>query len=111
MADVGVEGYKRRHSKSAQRVQFHAIAQSKLGAFADHFPHYAGGFARSEPGGFVISQEFGRHAHEFFYFQPRKDDVWILTFPKCGKNTLLIRFYFFQFSKREIQWENFEFNY
>jgi hypothetical protein len=85
MADVGVEGHKRRHSKSAHRVKFNLITQSKLaGPFTDHFPHYAGGVARSEPGGFVISQEFGHHAHEFFYFQPRKDDVWMLTFPKCG---------------------------
>ncbi|XP_046451193.1 luciferin sulfotransferase-like isoform X2 [Daphnia pulex] len=86
MADVGVVGqHKRRHSKSAHRVKFNLITQSKLaGPFTDHFPHYAGGVARSEPGGFVISQEFGHHAHEFFYFQPRKDDVWMLTFPKCG---------------------------
>jgi hypothetical protein len=66
-------------------VKFNLITQSKLaGPFTDHFPHYAGGVARSEPGGFVISQEFGHHAHEFFYFQPRKDDVWMLTFPNCG---------------------------
>jgi hypothetical protein len=107
MASVGVEVYKRRPlNKSAHRVQFQAIAQSKLGPFADHFSHYADGFARSEPGGFVISQEFGRYAHEFFYFQPREDDVWILTFPKCGKNTLLICPFFFKFSKRDIQREN-----
>ncbi|XP_045029717.1 sulfotransferase 1C4-like [Daphnia magna] len=84
MAVVGAEVAKRRPSKSVHRIKFDVIAQSKLGPFSDHFPHYAGGVVRSDPGGFVMSQEFGRNAHEFFYFQPRKDDVWILTFPKCG---------------------------
>ena len=107
MAGVGVEVYKRRHSnKSAHRIQFQAIAQSKVGPFADHFPHYADGFARSEPGGFVISQEFGRYAHEFFYFQPREDDVWILTFPKGGMTTFLIRTFLFQnFLEEKFSWE------
>lgn len=92
MAVVGAEVAKRRPSKSVHRIKFDVIAQSKLGPFSDHFPHYAGGVVRSDPGGFVMSQEFGRNAHEFFYFQPRKDDVWILTFPKCGNSLILIPF-------------------
>ncbi len=85
MAEGG-DGVKRKTPKSAHRVKFNVITESKLGPFSDHFPHYGGGVVRSDPGGFVLSQEFGRHAHEFFYFQPKKEDVWILTFPKCGNN-------------------------
>lgn len=91
MADVR-GGAKRKQVKSAHRIKFDLVTKSKLGSFSS-FPHYAAGVVRSDPGRLFLSEEFGRNAHEFFYFQPRADDVWILSFPKCGKFLLSNQFF------------------
>lgn len=41
---------------------------------------------RSEPCGFVTVPEVGRNIDEFITFHAREDDVWVVTFPKCGKD-------------------------
>ncbi len=40
---------------------------------------------RGEPGGFVLSPHYARNADRIQKFEPRRDDVWVVTFPKCGK--------------------------
>lgn len=62
------------------------MPDTKIPPFTEHF-RFPEGLIRCEPGGFVLTEEFGRHAHELVNFKPRKDDVWVVTFPKCGNIT------------------------
>ncbi len=75
-------------------VIFHPIEQTLIAPFTDHFAAYTtrseddgslkGGLVRSDPGGFVLMEEYARHAEKLYRFKPRESDVWIATFPKCG---------------------------
>jgi hypothetical protein len=44
------------------------------------------GLVKSEPGGTVMPTNYGKdsNAQIVYHFEPRKDDVWVVTFPKCG---------------------------
>ncbi|KAI9555126.1 hypothetical protein GHT06_017641 [Daphnia sinensis] len=64
-------------------VEFRKVEKSLNGDFKEHFPK-VDGFVRSDPGGFVMMEEYARHAEKVYRFQPRNDDVWVVTFPKCG---------------------------
>lgn len=67
-------------------VTFHSFEQSLNGDFEEHLTNYKEhGLVRSDPGGFVQTDEFKIHAEKIFRFQPKNDDVWIVSFPKCGK--------------------------
>ena len=68
----------------ASDIQFHLMEETTRSPFTDHFTSTEG-FARSEPYGLVLTPEFGRHFREFIDFPIRSDDVWVVTFPKCGK--------------------------
>lgn len=68
----------------AGNVEFKVIPKTLASPFTEHFPNYTEGLAKGSPGGFVLSPEYARHAEELLQFQPRSDDVWIVTFPKCG---------------------------
>ena len=65
-------------------VKFELIKETLEPPFRDDFPGYTDGMARGEPGGFFIPPAFGQHADEFINFPLKADDVWIVTFPKCG---------------------------
>jgi len=39
---------------------------------------------KTSPHGYVTSPEFAKQAEEIYNFEPRTDDVFVLTFPKCG---------------------------
>lgn len=69
--------------KMESKFKFNSVLESKIPPFTDHF-RFSEGLSRCEPGGFVMTEEFARHAHEFVNFKPRKDDAWVVTFPKCG---------------------------
>ena len=70
--------------KMASKFQFHSIPETRTAPFTDNF-NFSEGLARSEPGGFVLTPELGRHVDEFINFPLREDDVWVVTFLKCGK--------------------------
>lgn len=67
-------------------ITFHSVEESLNGNFKEHLPNYEHhGLVRSVPGGFVQTDEFKNHAEKIFRFQPKDDDIWIATVPKCGK--------------------------
>jgi len=47
-------------------------------------PSFKGGLVRTDPGGMVLYPAIVDHAENLYRFRPRENDVWILTFPKCG---------------------------
>ena len=62
--------------------------------FQKHFPSYSEGLIRVEPSGLVVMPEYAKHAQKIYEFQPRSDDVFVMTFPKCGKDgttTILLK--------------------
>lgn len=67
------------------RIEFKIADESLQPSFRAHFPSYAG-VSRGQPGGFILSDYFLRHAERLYRFEPRRDDVWIVTFPKCGES-------------------------
>ena len=66
-------------------VKFHIIPKSLSTPFSQHFPGYKTGLVCGEPGKFVMTPSYGSNAEILYRMQPRNDNVWILTFPKCGK--------------------------
>lgn len=66
-------------------VHFGSIPKTLVSPFTELFPAYKGkGMVRGEPGGFTFSPEYGKHAENLFRFQPRRDDVWLTSFPRSG---------------------------
>jgi hypothetical protein len=65
-------------------VKFNLIPKTLLKPFTNYFTGYEEGLVRSDPKEFVLFPEYGRHAQDLLRFMPRKDDAWVLTFPKCG---------------------------
>jgi hypothetical protein len=70
------------------KVKFNAIPKTRLKKFNQHFNGYKNGLVRSEPGKFVMTPLYGSHAEKLYRMKPRSDDIWLLTFPKCGKYTI-----------------------
>ncbi|KAI9563009.1 hypothetical protein GHT06_010465 [Daphnia sinensis] len=71
-------------SDESWKVQFHEIPKTLSESFKELFTGYDEGLVRSEPGGFVATPTYARNAEKIFRMQVRSDDVWLLTFPKCG---------------------------
>lgn len=72
------------------KVKFNVIPKTRLKKFNQLFLGYKNGLISSEPGKFVMTPLYGNHAEILYRMQPRADDVWLLTFPKCGN--LIIEF-------------------
>lgn len=73
-------------------VKFKLIPETLTSPFTDLFLGYGDeGLVRGDNGaGTVMPAVYGRHADKIFKFQPKKEDTWIVTFPKCGKLYLII---------------------
>ena len=39
---------------------------------------------RSEPGRVLMPKPFAKWAEELYNFELRPDDIWLVTYPKCG---------------------------
>lgn len=39
---------------------------------------------RAEPGGMLMPEPYARMAEAVYNFEVREDDIWIITYPKCG---------------------------
>ncbi|XP_046448178.1 sulfotransferase 1B1-like isoform X1 [Daphnia pulex] len=66
------------------KVKFNVIPKTRLKKFGKLFDGYPTGLVKSEPGGFVMPPTYGENAEKIYRMKPRTDDVWLLTFPKCG---------------------------
>ena len=66
------------------KIRFLPVAESLNTEFLEHFPAYQSGVVRGEPGGFLMSPEYGQNAQKMLQFKPRTDDVWVISFPKSG---------------------------
>lgn len=75
-------------------VQFHPIAKSLTESFQKHFTGYVDGMVRGEPGELMMSPKYGVNAKKIYEMKPREDDVWLVTFPKCGKLLISISYGF-----------------
>lgn len=64
--------------------KFSNIPETLSLIFQKHFPTYIGGLFMSKPHNFVSTPTFARNAEKLMHFEPRTDDVWIMTFPKSG---------------------------
>ena len=67
------------------KYSFNLIPRTRLKPFTQHF-NCEEGLVRSDPGGLVLPPDYVPYAQDVYRFQPRKDDVWIVTQPKCGKH-------------------------
>ena len=86
MASTNEEKNKEKH------IQFELLPGSLERPFIDHFPRYMEGLVRTNPGGYVYHPEYSRHAEKYYSLKPRKDDVWIRTFPRSGNEMSSVYF-------------------
>ena len=72
-------------------VKFSVIPETLQSPFKELFPAYTEGLVKGEPGDFVYHPLYGANADKFYNFPIRKDDVWIRTFPRSGKDLKFCR--------------------
>ena len=76
-------------------VRFPLLEKSQSAEFVADFPNYRQGLVRGEPGGFVLTKNYGENADQFLNLPMRSDDTWVVTFPKCGTFSAVIIIGFF----------------
>ena len=74
-------------------VRFALIEKSLSAEFRADFPNYPEGLVRGDPGGFVLTQKYADNVDSILQFPMRSEDVWVVTFPKCGKLAVLLHSY------------------
>lgn len=67
------------------KEKFNVIPKTRLKKFTKHFTGYEGGLVRGERHKLVMTSIYGENAEKIYRLAPRSDDVWLVTFPKCGK--------------------------
>jgi hypothetical protein len=82
------------------QVEFALVPGTTGDQFQKDFPAYADGLVGSSPGGYVALSEYPKKAETVYNLKPRADDVYVLTFPKCGNYIIRqIVFTFLRFFK------------
>jgi len=66
------------------QVKFSTVPGTRSIEFQKHFPTYLEGLTTSSPHNFVSVPDYAYNAEKLYNFEPRKEDVWIMTFPKSG---------------------------
>lgn len=66
-------------------VKFNVIPKTLSKSFTRHYGRYKAGLVQGDPGGFIMTPLYGNNADKIYRLQPRSEDVWLLTFPKCGR--------------------------
>ena len=69
----------------SEEVRFSLLEKSVSAEFQADFTSYPQGLVRGDPGRFVLTQKYADSVDIFRNFPVRSDDVWVVTFPKCGK--------------------------
>ena len=59
--------------------------------FSKSFTAFGEGFIKLQPYNQVVPRCFLKYEKRIKDFQTRPDDVWVASFPKCGKFTLLLQ--------------------
>ena len=72
-------------NESQLNVKFNVIPKTKLDPFQQHFASFKNGLVTSDPGNLVVTPLYSENAEKIYRMEPREDDVWIVTYPKCGK--------------------------
>ena len=74
------------------RRRYPSDEESKLRS--EHYPHPVSccrDVAVAEPGGFVFPARFPALAEKIFDMEVRPDDVWIVSYPRCGTTWTQVR--------------------
>ena len=66
-------------------VKFEILPETLGGQFRKDFPPYLDGLVKCTPGSYVTTPEYAKRAEDIYNFVPRPDDIYVSTFPKCGK--------------------------
>ena len=77
---------KTQQSTNSLPVGFTPIPESLEAKFQRDFPIYNEGIVRSEPGNYVTTPFYAKAANQFYNMNLKADDVFVLSFPKCGKS-------------------------
>ena len=85
---VGVSAPVAMVNKSSFQVKFVQTSESSDPKFRKDFPNYVTGTIRSEPGNYVTCPPYAQAAEKIYKMTLRPDDVFVISFPKCGKSTL-----------------------
>lgn len=71
-------------------IKFNLIPNTLNEPFTRDFLGYKEGLVRAEPGEVTLTPDYARDAQEIYSFEPRKDDVWVFSFPKSGNISMLL---------------------
>ncbi|XP_046656673.1 sulfotransferase 1E1-like [Daphnia pulicaria] len=66
------------------KEKFELMPETLGSQFRNDFPPYIDGLVKSFPNQYVTTPEFAKKAEDVYNLNPRPDDVYISTFPKCG---------------------------
>ncbi|KAI9552926.1 hypothetical protein GHT06_020810 [Daphnia sinensis] len=74
----------RAETRPRLEINFIPVPGTNDGQFQKDFPAYTDGLVYSNPGRYVVMPEYPKKAEIVYNLKPRPDDVYVLTFPKCG---------------------------
>ena len=76
----------KRQLTDSLQVNFVSIPESLETKFCKDFPNYVEGLIQSEPGNYVTTPPYTKAAQGIYNMNLRPDDVFVMSFPKCGKS-------------------------